>query len=151
MSQRVDERNPTAINLDVFNKALKLSAFTFSVCKPKDKNVNNKHIPKRHIAVANELKNLVISIGADILEANEIYVGDNISKEERAENYKRRIELEEHAKSCTYRMEHIIRVLNEDFTFADSTLTYWTALLCETRALLIKWKDKERAIYRSLL
>lgn len=150
MSQRVDERNPTAINLEVYTKALKLSEFTFSVCKPKDKNVNNKHLPKRHMTIANTLKDLVIRIGADILEANEIYVGANVGSDDRANNYKRRIALEEDAKSCTYRMEHIIRILHNEHPFANNTLTYWASLLCETRALLIKWKDSESAMLRSL-
>ena len=150
MAQRVDERTPTALNLDAYNKALKLSEFTFSVCKPKDKNVNNKHIPKRHMTIGNELKELAVEIGADILEANEIYVGSNISEEDRKINYKRRIELEEHARSCTYRMEHIMRILHFEHPFADSTITFWISLLCETRHLLTKWKDKEKATYKSL-
>ena len=42
MSMRVDERTPTLVELEVYNKCLKLSDHTFGVCKVKEKNANNK-------------------------------------------------------------------------------------------------------------
>ena len=35
MAQRVDQRDPTRVDLDCYNKALKLSDHVMSVCKPK--------------------------------------------------------------------------------------------------------------------
>ena len=144
MSKRVDEREPTRVNLECYNKLLKLSSHTLSVCKPKEKNTNNKHIPKRLVSVGHMLIDLVIDIGADIMEANDIFVGNNVDENVRNKNLRRRIELQEKAISKTYRMEHIINMLEYEFEFADSTLTYWVELLLETRNLTIKWKDSDR-------
>ena len=143
MAQRLDEREPTLTDLDVYNKLLKLSDHTISVCKPKDKNVNNKHIPKRFTNIGNMLIEYVVTIGADIIEANELFVGENLNREARIANYRRRVWLQEDAKSLTFRMEHLIRTLHTHSPFADSTITYWMALLTETRSLLTKWRDRD--------
>ena len=143
MAQRVDERDPTRVELDAYNKVLKLNDFILSVCKPKDKNVNNHHIPKRNVGLGRQLMDAVVECGADILEANEIYVGKNLSPEQRLKNYEDRIELEEHARRLTYRMEHILRVLHFDKPFAESTIKMSMDLLCETRAIIIKWKESD--------
>ena len=124
MSQRTDEREKTEVSLDCYNKFLKLSEHTLSVCKPKDKNVNTKHIAKRQVTLGHKLEDLVVDIGADILEANEIYVNANLNAEQRKKNYADRIVLQEHAKRLTYRMENIIRILHFDRPFADSTISY---------------------------
>lgn len=151
MSQRVDERKPTAVELDVYNKCLKLTDHTLSVCKVKDERTNTKHILKRQLKLGQELIDIVIDIGADILQANNIYVGGTLNLEDRIENYKYRIKIQNHAKSLTYRMEHIIRVLHFNRPFADSTITYWFSLLYETRNLLIGWKEKDTNNYRELI
>lgn len=143
MSQRTDERDPTRIELECYNKLLKLSDHTLSVCKPKDKNVNNKHIAKRHASIGHKLEDIVIDMGADILEANEIYVNSNLNVDTRKKNYRERIKLQNHAKQLTYRMEHIIRILHYNRPFADSTITYWMNLLVETRQLIKAWRDSD--------
>lgn len=148
MSKRVGEREPTRDNLECYNKILKLSSHTLSVCKPKDKNVNNKHIPKRLVTVGHMLIDLVIDIGADVMEANDIFVGATIDDKKLNKNLERRIELQEEAISKTYRMEHVINMLEYEFEFADSTLTYWIELLYETRSLIIKWKDSDKRKFR---
>ena len=141
MSQRTDERESTRVELDAYNKALKLSDHTLSVCKPKETNVNNKHIAKRHISLGHKLEDLVVEIGADVLEANEIYVNSNLNVETRKKNLRDRIKLQNHALKQTYRMEHIIRTLHYNRPFADSTITYWMNLLVETRKLIKAWRD----------
>ena len=143
MSQRTDEREPTRVELDCYNKLLKLSDHTLSVCKPKDRNVNNKHIAKRHANLGHKLEDLVIEIGADILEANEIYVNSNLNVETRKKNFRDRIKLQNHALRQTYRMEHIIRTLHYNRPFADSTITYWMDLLVETRRMIKAWRDSD--------
>lgn len=143
MAQRVDERTPTRTELEAYNKALKLNDHVLSVCKPKEKNVNNHHIPKRNLGIARQLMESCVELGADILEANEIYVGPNLNTEQRLENYAERIRTQDHARRLTYRMEHIFRVLYFDKPFAESTTKMMMDLLCETRALLIKWKESD--------
>lgn len=143
MSLRVDERQETLAELDVYNKCLKLTDHTLSVCKVKENKTNNKHIVKRQLKLGYKLIDMAVEIGANILEANNIYVGKNTSKENRIKNYYARIELQDGAKRLTYRMEHTIRVLHFNRPFAESTINYWVDLLMETRNLLIKWKEKD--------
>ena len=150
MAKRVDEREPTQTSLEVYDNCLKLSDHILSVCKPKEKNINNKHIPKRNLGLGRMLTELVVDLGADIIEANTTYVGVNLNVEDRKKNYRKRIGLQEHAKSTTYRMEHIIRVLHFNAPFADSTITYMMQLLVETRQLLIGWKEKDMREAKSL-
>lgn len=143
LSQRVDQRQETLVSLATYQKLLKLSQHTYNVCKVKENKSNRKHIIKRQLKTGQQLIDIVNEIGAYILEANNIYVGSNLDKEYLAYNYKRRIKLEDNAKSLTFRMEHLIRVLHFNRPFADSTITYWVKLLVETRQLLTKWRDSE--------
>lgn len=151
MSLRVDQRKPTLVELDVYQKCLKLTDHTLSVCKVKESKTNNHHILKRQLKLGYKLVDLVIEIGANILEANNIYVGNNLNINDRIANYQKRIELQNNSKLLTYRMEHIIRVMHFNRPFADSTLTYWISLLIETRNLLIKWKEKDISNLNELL
>ena len=114
-----------------------------SVCKPKEKNVNTHHIPKRNAGIGRMMMETVVEIGADVLEANLIYVGKNLPVEKRRENYERRNALQEHAKSLTFRLEHIFRILHFDREFAESTTHYMMDLINETRALLTAWRDSD--------
>lgn len=143
MAQRTDERDPTAENLEVYTKTLKLSDHILSVCKPRDNKPNTHHIPKRNIWLGRMMIDDVTEIGADILEANNIYVGANLPVEKRLENYEQRIALEEHAKRLTFRLEHVFRTLHFDRPFAESTSKYMMDLLTEDRELLTKWHDSE--------
>lgn len=143
MSQRVDQRAETKIELLCYDKALKLSDFTLSVCKPKDKNVNTKHIAKRQRPIGDLLIEAVVELGADILDANQIYVGDNLPAEDVLRHLTQRIALQEHARRMTFRMEHMMRVLHFDRPFADSTITYWTQLLVETRDSVCRWRASD--------
>ena len=143
MSQRVDQRAETKIELLCYDKALKLSDFTLSVCKPKDKNVNTKHIAKRQKPIGDMLIETVVELGADILEANQIYVGDNLPDGDLLRHIEQRIALQEHARCMTFRMEHMMRVLHFDRPFADSTITYWTQLLVETRDSVCRWRASD--------
>lgn len=151
MAQRTDQRKQTRPELEVYTKALKLSDHILSVCKPKEKNVNTKHIPKRNIGIARLMMEAAIELGADILEANEIYVSSQQDKENRIENYEERIQLQNHAKRLTYRIEHIYRILNADRPFADSTNSYMMDLICETRNLLIGWKESDVRALKKIL
>lgn len=81
MALRVDQRTPTACSLDAYNKLLLLSNHVMSVAKPKEPKPNNKHVPKRLVNIANKMVDCIIDMGADILEANEIYVGTNLDKD----------------------------------------------------------------------
>ena len=150
MSMRVDERTPTLVELDVYSKCLKLTDHTLSVCKVKESKANNKHLIKRQMKIGHKLIDLVIEMGADILEANNIYVGNNLNLEERKKHYEERLLLQEHAKRITYRMEHMIRVLHFNRPFANSTITYWVKLLIETRTLLIKWREKDLSMFKGI-
>lgn len=143
MSQRVDQRDPTKVELLAYDKALKLTDHILSVCKPKEQNVNTKHIPKRNVGLGRQLMDAAVEMGADILEANSIYVGANLPYNDRLANYKRRIALQENAKRLTFRIEHIFRVLHFDRPFADSTTTYMMALVTETRDVIAAWRDSE--------
>ena len=149
MAQRTDQRSQTRTELLCYDKALKLTDHVMSVCKPKDKNVNTKHIPKRNASIGHMMIDCTIQLGADILEANMIYVGKNLPTETRMENYARRIELQEHAKSLTYRIEHIFRVLHFDREFAESTTKYMMDLICETRDLIVAWKDSDLKVAKT--
>jgi len=151
MAVRTDERTPTRSELDAYNKAKKLTAHVMSVAKPKDKNVNNKHIPKRFANVGKMLVADAISIGADILEANKgYYVGENLDKETLLENYAQRIGLEQRALRFTFRLEHIYCVLNDEVHFAESTNKYMIDLIDELRAVLVKWIRSEKRKAKSL-
>lgn len=143
MAQRVDQRDPTRAELDAYNKCLKLSSHVMSVCKPRENKPNNHHIPKRNLILGRLLMEAVVDLGADILDANMVYVGGNLAKEDRLRNYRTRIGLQDHAKRLTFRMEHIIRILNEDHPFAESTLKYMVDLLCETRNLISAWRESD--------
>ena len=150
MAQRVDERDPTRVELDAYNKLLKLNDHILSVCKPKEKNVNNHHIPKRNVGLGRMLMEAVVDCGSDILEANMIYVGSNLDEKNRLENYDNRIRIQEHAIRLTYRMEHILRVLHFDKPFAESTIKTAMDLLCETRSLLEGWKESDVKMSKKL-
>lgn len=143
MPQRTDQRDPTRVELETYNKALKLSDHVMSVCKPKDKNVNTHHIPKRNIGLGRMMMETAVELGADILEANMIYVGKNLSTDKRIENYHERIRLQEHAKRLTFRLEHIFCILHFDREFAESTNHYMMDLICETRNLLTAWRESD--------
>ena len=142
MALRIDQRTPTACSLDAYNKLLLLSDHVMSVAKPKEPKPNNKHIPKRFVNIANKMVDCIIDMGADILEANEIYVGANLEKETLKNRYADRIELEETAKRKSFRLEHIFRMLHFDVEFADSTATYMMQLITEERSLLVKWIER---------
>lgn len=150
LSLRVDQRDPTLIELDAYNKLLKLSDHILSVCKPKDKNANAHHIPKRHAGIGRMMVEEVVAIGADILEANEIYVGNNLDADSHISHLRKRIELQDDAIWRTYRIEHIFRVLHFDYGFAESTAKYMMDMLCETRGLLVKWKDSTSKMSKQL-
>lgn len=92
-----------------------------------------------------------VELGADILEANEIYVGTNLDPEQRLQNYKDRIELQDHAKRLTYRIEHIFRILHFDRPFAESTSSYMMDLLCESRKLIIAWRESDMRAAKQLM
>ena len=143
MSQRTDQRNPTRVELEAYNKCLKLSEHVMSVCKPKDKNVNTHHIPKRNTGLGRMLMESCVEMGADILEANMIYVGNNLDAETRLRNYSERIALQDHAKRLSFRMEHIFRILHFDRPFAESTSSYMMDLLVETRDLITAWRESD--------
>lgn len=149
--QRADERAPSLANLEVYQKNLQLCEHACSVCKPRDKKPNNHHIPKRFVRLGDELMSLCVDIGADIIEANEVYVGRNIPEDELIENYKDRLKLQYKAKRKTYRIEHISRVLHYQVEFADSTITYLIQLIYEQRQLLIAWYEADKARYRSII
>lgn len=150
MSQRTDQRVKTKEELDVYTKCLKLTSYTMERCKPqnkKDKDGNikeNRHnIPARYAEIGKLMQQIVFEMGADILEANEIYVNANLNREDRLKNYKSRVELQNHAIRLTYRLEHMIRVMNDHRPFANNTLTYWVGLLVDVRELVIAWKDRD--------
>lgn len=114
-----------------------------SVCKPKDKNVNNHHIPKRNVGIGKMLMEAAIELGADILDADTIPVGANMPDESKIKNYKERIKLQGHARRLTFRIEHIFRILYEDKPFAESTTKYMMDLICETRKLIVAWRNSD--------
>ena len=152
MAQRTDQRDATKVELDCYNKILKLTDHVMSICKPKDENVNNHHIPKKNINIGKLLTEACVECGADILEANEnFYVGKNLEIKARLANYQERINLQKHAIRLTFRMEHMIRVLHFNKPFAESTIKYFMDLLCEARALLIKWRDSEVNMSKQLV
>ena len=150
MSQRVEQRVPTAYELDAYSKCLVLTEFTFGVCKARDKGENRKHIPKRFGSLARQIEFIVTEMGANILEANTIYVRENLNEEDRIQNYKRRIRLQGNAISLSFRLEHYMRVIHTAIQFADSTISRWMELLWETRRLLVAWRDKDTKSLRIL-
>ena len=150
MALRIDQRTPTACSLDAYNKLLLLSDHVMSVAKPKEPKPNNKHIPERFVNIANKMVDCIIDMGADILEANEIYVGANLDKETLKNRYADRIELEETAKRKSFRLEHIFRMLHFDVEFADSTATYMMQLITEERSLLVKWIESEKRAMKEI-
>ena len=149
--QRTDQRSPTRVELECYNKVLKLSDHIMSVSKPKDKNVNTKHIPKRNLGLGRQLMDTAVELGADILEANEIYVGLNLDPGQRLANYRERIKLQDHAKRLTYRIEHIFRILHLDRPFAESTSSYMMDLLCESRNQIIAWRESDYKAAKQLM
>lgn len=151
MAQRTDQRKSTRIDLECYQKCIKLTNHTLSVCKVKEKQTNSKHIVKRQLKLGQMLIDSVVEMGANIIQANEMFVGANLNINERIVNFQTRLRLQHEAISLSYRMEHIIRVLNDDRPFADSTLTYWVMLLVETRNLLVKWKDSDKSRLSELL
>lgn len=151
MAQRTDQRSPTKVDLLCYQKSVELTAHILSVCKPKDKNTNNKHIPKRNVGIGRQMMECAIDLGADILEADNIYVGTNIPVEDRIENYKERIKLQNHARRMTMRIEHIFSTLYYDKPFAESTTKYMMDLIEETRELLVKWKQSDLNQLKRLL
>lgn len=144
MSQRVDQRSPTDVNLDAYNKVLNLTKVTFHICKTKDKNINNHHVSKKNIPIANIAIQTVINMGSFILEANSIYVGFNANTESKINNYRKRINLQESALGLTFQLEHIIRALHDDSPFANSTLTDWIGNLVETRKSINAWLKSDK-------
>lgn len=150
MSQLEINRTPTEIDLDAYNKILELSTYSMEVCKPKTKKnkdgttrSSNHHIQARFRKVGEDIEQNIFSIGAMTLEANELYIGKNLNKADRLENYNERIRLQTKAIAKTYYIEHCIRVLHKHRPFADSTLNWWTHLLVETRRSLIAWKNSD--------
>ena len=143
MAQRVDQRDPTRVELDAYNKVLKLSDHVLSVCKPRETKPNNHHIPKRNLVLGRTMMEIVVEMGADILDANLIYVGGNLPKDDRLRNYRERIRLQDHAKRLTYRAEHIFRILHFNTPFAESTVKYMMDLICETRDLITAWRESD--------
>ena len=152
MSRRVDQRYPKDIDLDAYDNILELTRHLLSVCKPKEnKDNSNKHIPKRYVHIAKTIENLVLDIGADIIEANcEYDVRKNVEVNQRARNYESRINLWAHARSLTFRLEHVIRVMHYTHQFADSTLTYTMRFLVAVRDGLNGLVRKETEILHNL-
>lgn len=153
MSKPIRLLTPLKIELDVYDVCLKLTEYSMGVCKPKvtkDKLGKNResphHIPTRYNHIGQDLLGILFEIGGYILEANEIYVGANLNKEERKNNYLKRIEMEKYCLSKTYTIEHYIRVLNDHKPFADSTITYWIAQVVELRNKLKKWIDSDKGM-----
>ena len=152
MSQRVDQRTPTSPELQTYSLCLELTEFTFSVCKARDKNGDNhKHIPKRFGSIARQIESLVVQMGALILEANEVYVRDNLNEEDRLKNYKKRIMLQDRAISLSYQLEHYMRVMHRTIEFADSTISHWCETMWTTRRTMVAWKNKDTAMLRDLI
>lgn len=150
MSQRTDRRAQTKANLAVYTKATKLAEHIMSICKPKDKNVNNHHIPKKNVVIGKLLMEAAVELGADILEANDVYVGTNLEASARIDGYRERERLQKHGKRMLSRAEFILDVLHHDRPFAESTLSYAVDLLCETRELLNAWREADKKTARSL-
>ena len=150
MSQRTDQRVKTKEELEVYTKCLKLTSYTMERCKPQNKKdkdgniVENLHnVPARYAKVGELILADAFEIGADILETNGIYVNANLNREDRLENYKSRFKLQNHAIRLTFRLEHMIRALNDHRPFAGNTLDYWTGLVVDVRTLLIAWRDRD--------
>lgn len=151
MSVRLDQRKPTRPELEAYNKAKKLTAHVLSVAKPKEENVNNKHVPKRFVSIGKMMTEIVVEMGADILEANKgYYVGTNLETETLIAHYDARIRLEERALKLTFRLEHIYCVLNDTVGFAESTNKYMLDLIDEQRAVLSNWIRSEKRKAKSL-
>ena len=158
MSQLEDKRTPTKVDLDAYNKILILSTYSMGVCKPKqrkDKKGNfhdsNKHIPMRYSKIGEYIIKTIIEFGAIILDANSYYVGGNLNKNDRLNNYNNRIELQTKAIARTYEVEHCIRMLHEHRPFAESTINWWIYLLVDARKSMIAWKESDVKIRRTLL
>lgn len=158
MAQRENQRAPTRLELDAYNKILALAKYSMEVCKPKQKkdkqgnfHDSKHHIPMRYSKIGDYINTTIMEFGAEILEANELYVGGNLNAEDRKQNIDRRIRLQTNAIAKTYKTEHCIRVLHEHRPFADSTITYWIYLLVTARDSMKKWKDSDVKMRRKLL
>lgn len=146
--QLKENRTPTKIELDAYNKILKLTNYSMEVCKPKvktDKNGikhnDNHHVPMRYSKVGEYIIQSLVEMGALILEANDYYINKNLNQKDRKNNVEERIKLQTRAIAISYRVEHCIRTLHEHKPFADSTISYWIGLLCSARKSMINWKD----------
>lgn len=146
MAVRVDQRVPTAAALDAYNHVLLLSQQIMSIAKPKEPKPNNKHIPKRLVNFANKMVDCVIDIGADVIEANEIYVSPSLDRITRAKHYADRIALQYRAVRTTFRLEHIFRMLQYEVELSENTAAYTIRRILEVRRLILKWQasDKRR-------
>lgn len=151
MSQRKDQRSPTDVDLDAYNQALYLTKTTMRICKTKEKNVNNHHIKKKHIPIANIVLSDVVRIGALLLNANNKYVGPRANLETRIKNYNKRIEMQEEACGLTFEVEHIIHALHEEEPFAESTLHDWIGALVRTRDAIKSWAVSDNRELKKLM
>ena len=150
MSQRVDQRVPRHVSLDAYQFVLKLTAYSDGVCKPKrKKNKNgvecesNRHLAIRDAEKGKEIMRLLILSGGIILDANKIYVAPNLNRESRIENFRRRIKLQSEVIGYLYRIEHIIRVIEELRPFHDDVFDYWVGMLINARSSVIEWKESD--------
>lgn len=150
MSQRVDQRVPRHVSLDAYHHVLKLTAYSDGVCKPKKKKNKNgvEYESERHLAIADadkgkEIMRLLIKSGGIILDANKRYVASNLNRESRTENLKERIRLQSKVIGYLYRIEHIIRVIEERRPLHDDVFDYWVGLLITARESVIEWKNSD--------
>ena len=150
MSQRKDQRVPRHISLDAYQFVLKLTAYSDGVCKPKKKKDKNgvSYESNRHLAIGDaekgkEIMRLLIKSGGIILDANKRYVASNLNRESRIENFKERIRLQTKVIGYLYRIEHIIRVIEERRPFHDDVFDYWVGMLVTARDSVIDWKNSD--------
>ena len=150
MSQLKNKQTPTDVDLDAYNKVLKLASYSMEVCKPKQRKDNKgnfhdskHHIPMRYSKIGEFINTEITKLGAMVLNANSLYVKENLNIEDRKANYNERIRLQTVAIAMTFEVEHCIRVLHDHRPFADSTIRYWLYLLAEAREGMIKWKDSD--------
>ena len=141
MSKRLDERSKQLDELKAYYKSRRLCEAIIRFAKHKDneEKQDGRHIPKRFSGIAHMLTDAAVETSTRILIANEIYVGKELTQEDRIDAINKRVTNIKMAIMETYKIENLIRILDDSWTIAESTFNNLVCLTIETRNLLASW------------
>ena len=127
----VVKSNRTPGQLEVNTMALDLCCYTLHITS------NPKHFPQDQSAFTERIRDNVIQIHAYCWVANNIYVGDSLSR------YNTRIEYEAKAIDCCNTLMALIEIAQKMFHLESRRIRYWMKKTKDLRTVIYAWKESD--------